>query len=95
MTTDLTRVTAEMPPAANTAPDPTHPTDADVCLYVSEEFAQLLDSITAARAQWDADAHPIPAAAAAGAAGAQRSPAPEPMANGFAVWEPLAAASRT
>lgn len=67
MTSDLTstltspQAVAVPTPAVERAPEHCYPApDGPTTLYVSEEFAQLLEDVTAARAEWDAvsDGHP-------------------------------------
>lgn len=85
MTSDLTSaLTVAAPrPAANTATDFSHHmADSDSTLYVSEEFAQLLEEITAAGATVDTD----------GGARSPHSSQPGPVAGasrpGLVSWAP-------
>ena len=87
MTTDLTGPAAA--PTMTTAPP--SPAEPDAPLYVSEEFAELLDSITSARARGDADTQ----GAWTREATSEPSSRPEQTAPALASWAPVPTVSRT
>lgn len=84
MSTDLTG------PSAVARTTPPSPSETDALLYISEEFAELLDSITAARARWDADSKGTRTRETA----AEPSIRPDPTVPTFASWTLLPAASK-
>ena len=87
MTTDLARSAA----TATITTAPPSPAEPDAPLYVSEEFAELLDSITSARARWDADTK----GAWTREATSEPSSRPEQTAPALASWAPVPTVSRT